>query len=252
MSSPAPSSPASPPPSVPEATAAYRAQYRRTVLPARYSGPGHIALVLLLAGGGVAACAAYALRHGRWSDLWIVPVTLVVSNVVEYLAHRGPMHHRVRGLHALHARHSGRHHRFFVDSAMTFESTRDFHAVLFPPVLLVFFGGIAAALGALVALVLPVAVAAGFVATALAYYLLYECLHFVYHLPADAPVARWPGVRWLATLHRLHHDPRRMQERNFNLVFPLCDAVAGTYDGGPGRSSPPARIDDTASKERLR
>lgn len=221
------------PAALPPAVAAYRAQYRREVLPARYSGIGHVALVLLLAGGGIAAAVAFALARGTLADAWIVPLTLVVANVVEYLAHRGPMHHRRPGLQALHARHTGRHHRFFVAGAMTFEGARDFHAVLFPPVLLLFFGGIAAGLGALVALVLPAATAAWFVATALAYYLLYELLHFAYHLPPDAPLARWPGVRTLARLHHRHHDPRCMQQVNFNLVFPLCDVIAGTLDTRP-------------------
>ena len=217
--------------SVPDKTAAFRAEYRAAILPHGYSGVAHVALVLAVAGGGIAAALAFASAHGSWRDLWIVPLTLVVANLVEYLAHRGPMHHRVRGLHALHLRHSGRHHRFFVAEAMPFEGVRDLHAVLFPPVLLLFFGAIACGLGALVALVAPPGVAALFVASALGYYLLYEVLHFLYHVPPHWRAARWPGVRWLARLHRLHHDPLRMQRANFNLVFPLCDWLAGTYDG---------------------
>lgn len=231
---------------LPPKTAAFRATYRAEVLPPRYSGAAHVALVLAGAGGGVAAAIAFALTHeARWADAWIVPLTFVVANVVEYLAHRGPMHHRTRVLAALHTRHSGRHHRFFVAEAMPFESLRDFHAVLFPPVLLLFFGAIACGLGALVALVAPAGVAALFVASALGYYLLYEVLHFLYHVPPDWRVARLPIVRWLARLHRVHHDPRRMQEANFNLVFPLCDRLAGTLDGGDAPAPIPATTAST-------
>jgi sterol desaturase/sphingolipid hydroxylase (fatty acid hydroxylase superfamily) len=233
---------------VPSKTAEFRAAYRAEVLPPRYSGAAHVALVLAAAGGGIAVALAFAATHGvRWSDAWVVPLTAVVANVVEYLAHRGPMHHRTRVLAALHARHSGRHHRFFVADAMPFESTRDFHAVLFPPVLLLFFGAIACGLGALVALVAPAAVAALFVATALGYYLLYEVLHFLYHVPSHGRAARLPGVRWLARLHRVHHDPRRMQDANFNLVFPLCDRLAGTLDTGAAAPPTPAAIDSTGA-----
>ena len=233
---------------LPSRTAAFRAEYRAQVLPPRYSGAAHVALVLAAAGGGVTAAIAFALMHGaRWSDTWIVPLTFVVANVVEYLAHRGPMHHRTRILAALHTRHSGRHHRFFVADAMPFESLRDFHAVLFPPVLLLFFGAIACGLGALVALVAPAGVAALFVASALGYYLLYEVLHFLYHVPSHWRVARLPGVRWLARLHRVHHDPRRMQEANFNLVFPLCDRLAGTFDAGDAAVPAQATIDSTGA-----
>ena len=218
---------------LPEKIAEFRARYRAEVVPPGYSGALHVMLGLACAGGGVAAALVFAVAHGAaWHDTWIVPLTLVVANVVEYLAHRGPMHHRRPGLGALHARHSGRHHRFFVAEAMPFEGARDLHAVLFPPALLLFFGAIATGLGALVALFLPAAVASLFVASALAYYLLYELLHFLYHVPAHWPVARLPGVRTLARLHRRHHDPRCMQHVNFNLVFPLCDRLAGTLDSG--------------------
>lgn len=218
---------------LPAKLAAYRTQYRTEVVPARYSGALHVALVLAVAGGGLATAVALAAASGAtWRDAWIVPLTAVVANVVEYLAHRGPMHHRRRGLHALHARHSGRHHRFFVAEAMPLEGTRDLHAVLFPPALLLFFGAIATGLGALVALFLPAAVAELFVASALGYYLLYELLHFLYHVPPHWAAARWPVVRTLARLHRRHHDPRCMQHVNFNLVFPLCDRLAGTLDAG--------------------
>ena len=216
---------------LPAKLAAYRTQYRAQVVPPRYSGALHVALVLAGAGGGLATALALAAANGAsWGDAWIVPLTVIVANVVEYLAHRGPMHHRRRGLQALHARHSGRHHRFFVAEAMPLEAPRALHAVLFPPALLLFFGAIATGLGALVALVLPAAVAELFVASALGYYLLYELLHFLYHVPPHWSAARWPVVRTLARLHRRHHDPRCMQHVNFNLVFPLCDRLAGTLD----------------------
>ena len=97
---------------IPLKTAAFRDDYRAEVLPARYSGRAHVALVLAAAGGGIVGAIAFALAHGaRWPDAWIVPTTLVVANAVEYLAHRGPMHHRTAVLAALHTRHSGRHHR---------------------------------------------------------------------------------------------------------------------------------------------
>jgi len=233
---------------IPIKTAAFRAEYRADVLPARYSGAAHVALVLAVAGGGIAAALAFAASHGaHWTDTWIVPLTAVVANVVEYGAHRGPMHHRTRVLAALHTRHSRRHHRFFVADAMPFEGLRDFHAVLFPPILLLFFGAIACGLGALVSLVAPAGVAALFVASALGYYLLYELLHFLYHVPPHWRAARLPGVRWLARLHRVHHDPRRMQEANFNLVFPLCDRLAGTLDTGAAAAPADASFDSTGA-----
>lgn len=223
----------------------FRLDYARDVRPAGYSGTRHAVLVALI--GIVTIAAAVWVASNGWQPvhLWIVPATVLVANAVEYLAHRGPMHHRRRGLTALHTRHSGRHHRYFTAEQMHFETSDDFHAVLFPPVLLLFFGGITVALGCVVALVLPRPAAALFVATGVGYYLVYEVLHFLYHVPPHWRLARVPGVQWLASLHRRHHEPLRMQEVNFNLVFPMCDWIAGTLETGHDtpRAAHPRRAD---------
>lgn len=221
-------------------TRAFRRRYAAEVRPARYSGRAHVISVFLIGGSAIGLALWIASASGRWADVWIVPATVLIANIVEYLAHRGPMHHRLRGLGALHTRHSARHHRYFTREQMHFESAHDFHAVLFPPVLLLFFGGITALLGLLAALFLPTAAAALFVATGVAYYLVYEVLHFLYHVPPHWKGGDLPVVRRLAALHHLHHDPRLMQQRNFNLVFPLVDWIAGTLHTGAAPARPHA------------
>lgn len=221
-----------------ESTRSFRGRYQQEVLPNGYAGWRHVALVVGVGVGVIATALWYAASRWQAIHFWVIPATVLIANTVEYAAHRGPMHHRVRGLKLLHLRHSSRHHRYFNDRAMHFESARDFHAVLFPPLLLLFFGAIAAALGALGTLLLPPAAAALFVATAMGYYLLYELLHFLYHVPPDWAVGRLPGVRWLGALHRRHHAPDVMLHRNFNLVFPLWDWLAGTLDTGATREVP--------------
>ena len=67
-----------------------------------------------------------------------------------------------------------------------------------------------------------------FVATSLGYFLNYEFLHMAYHLRPDHPIARWALVRRLEPLHRAHHDPTLMARRNFNITYPICDALFGT------------------------
>ena len=125
--------------------------------------------------------------------------SFLLANVAEYFGHRGPMHHRTKGLGLVYRRHTQQHHHFFTHEAMAFESSHDFRMVLFPPVLLLFFlGAIATPLGALFfALGSP---NAGwlFVATAMGYFLTYEWLHFCYHLPAEhlvGPAAAGGGLR---------------------------------------------------------
>lgn len=218
----------------------YRDRYYRTLLPRRYSGLLHLLTVYVAGLAGIAAVMRWAPVAPTRADWWVIPLTLLLGNGVEYAAHRGPMHHRLRWLGALYERHTRRHHRYFRPGEMHFESARDFHAVLFPPVLLLFFGSIAAGLGVLLSLIVPASAAAAFVACALGYYLVYETLHFLYHVPPHWRLGSLPGVSYLARLHHIHHDPQRMQEANFNLVLPLTDRLLGTLD--EGRVAPPATL----------
>jgi hypothetical protein len=59
----------------------------------------------------------------------------------------------------------------------------------------------------------------------LSYGVAFDVLHWCYHVPANRWVERRGWFRWLKENHRLHHE---RQDRRFNVVFPLADAVLGT------------------------
>jgi len=197
----------------------FRARARAENLGPHYSGVLHFAFVNALALAVLVAAAAQ-LERPRWSLLTVL-VTFLYANLVEYLAHKGPMHRRTRGLGLVFQRHTLLHHQFFTAQAMEAQSRDDFKMVLFPPVLLIFFFGLFAlpvSLG--LKLIFGANVAALFVITAMAYYLLYEWLHLSYHLGLGGPLRRH---------HRAHHDPDAMTTRNFNITFPICDRLFGTW-----------------------
>lgn len=199
--------------------AEFRAQARAEMLGPHYSGILHFAFVNAIA-LTVIGYAATRLEHPRWS-LLTVPVTFLYANLVEWLAHRGPMHNRRRFLGLVFQRHTLMHHNFFTHSEMQLESTRDFKMVLFPPVLLLFFFGLfALPIGLTLNALAGVNVAALFVITAMSYYLLYEWLHLAYHLGLGGA---------LRLHHQAHHDPRDMNRTNFNITFPICDRIFGTH-----------------------
>jgi hypothetical protein len=200
--------------------AEFRARTRAELLGPRYSGWLHFGFVNALA-LSVIAFAAMQLQHPRRS-LLTVPITFLYANLVEWLAHRGPMHNRRRLLGLVFERHTLMHHHFFTHDSMQLESTRDFKMVLFPPVLLIFFFGLfALPIGLLLKLLAGVNVAALFVITAMSYYLLYEWLHLGYHLGLGGGLRRH---------HQSHHDPRNMNRTNFNITFPICDRLFGTHE----------------------
>lgn len=217
---------------LPEAVARFREDYRDREIPLRYDGRLHLAFTF---GAGSLAFVLCLLQLDQVRPLeWLtVPLSWLYANLAEYLGHRFPMHRPFRGLGLVYRRHAGQHHRFFSHEAMPLDDLRDLRAVLFPPLLVLFFFGVFGtpiALG-LAALFSP-NVAWLFVATGLFYFMNYEVLHLAYHLPDAHPLARNPLVRRLAWLHRLHHDPRLMARYNFNISYPLFDAIFGTLRKG--------------------
>ncbi len=217
--------------------AEWRESFRAAAIGRHYSGWLHFAFTTV---GSLAAIVFAASRlHDVTALEWaLVPVFFLVANFGEYVGHRGPMHHRRRGLGLVFTRHTLQHHRFFTDENMACESSRDFKIMLFPPVLLLFFiGGMALPIGALFHLVLSPNAGWLFGIVAIGYFLTYEWLHFAYHLP-DGVIARLPGIATLRAHHRAHHDPALMADWNFNITFPIADALLGTRHRGPDRSPP--------------
>lgn len=213
---------------VPDPVTRFREGYRATEISPRYRGWAHFAFTTL---GSLTAItlAILSVHQPSWLELSCIPITFLVANVGEYFGHRGPMHHRRRGLALLHQRHTLQHHRFFTHESMECRDSRDFKMILFPPVMLVFFlGMLAAPVGALLWVTVGQNVGALFVATAVAYFLTYEWLHFAYHLPRASLIARLPWIATLRRLHQRHHDPAVMTRCNFNITFPICDHLFGT------------------------
>jgi hypothetical protein len=217
---------------------AFRAEYRRDHVPPQYRGALHLLFTFGVGGAALAICIS-RLVDVQPLEWLTVPLTFLYTNLAEYWGHRGPMHHKTRGLGLVYERHTRQHHRFFTHVAMPVDSLRDLRAVLFPPILMTFF---------LATFALPVALLLArftsgnvgwlFAATSLAYFLNYEVLHLVYHLPDRYAVARWPFVGRLRRLHQAHHDPRLMAQFNFNITYPIGDRLFGTRYRGPGDQRP--------------
>ncbi len=205
-----------------------RAAYREYHISQDYSGPLHLTTtvsVSLL----IASISAMMLEHVSPLEWLTVPLTFLYSNLSEYLGHKGPMHHKTRFLGLIFERHSIQHHAFFTDESFTYDTTQDFKAVLFPPIMLLFFNGcFALPVGALLYLLVSPNVSFLFVLTAILYFLNYELLHFAYHMDPQSWVGRLPFMDRLRTHHTYHHDRRLMIRYNFNITYPICDYLFGT------------------------
>ena len=211
-------------------TSTYRRDFRPRI-PSWYRGWAHFTLTNLLL-GGVTAALVGRVHAPQPAQGLTVPAAFLVANLVEYLAHRYPLHRPMALLRYIYKAHAVQHHRFFTgDSAanMTTPEPRDFAVVLFGPLSQAAF---------LLGIGLPVCLALGaltsancaylFGATATAYFLTYEWLHLLYHLPASNPLTRLPGLARLQRHHLRHHELRLMSKWNFNITFPIFDRVFGT------------------------
>ena len=211
---------------------AFRARYRREHIPGWYSGYVHLTLTSF---GSLTVIGAALLALDEVSPLeWLtIPLMFVLANLVEYFGHRGPMHRPMSGLRLIHERHALQHHRFFETTSMSYDSSRDFHAVLFPLIFLAFYLGlIALPVCALLAVVISPNVGALALAVSIAYFLNYEWLHFAYHAPPDSMLARLPLIERLRSLHHAHHRPELMTRYNFNITYPIGDWLFGTLYRG--------------------
>lgn len=194
---------------------------------------------------------------------WLaIPATVLLSNALEWRAHKTMLHRRVWPVGTLYERHTPIHHKVYQYDSMAMRSTREFRLVLIP----------AAGVASVIAISAPIALAVGWLltpntgwialATSAVYVLLYELTHLAYHMPEDSWVGRLPLVGVLREHHRRHHHPALMQRWNFNVTVPLWDwlhrtlasealverAVARTRGGADGSQGPVESAADSVAE----
>jgi len=174
---------------------------------------------------------AWAVRGLKDVEAWqlaIVPVTWVVSNAVEWRAHRDLLHKRTWPLYELYDRHTPNHHVVFVTDDMALRSAREFKFVLLPAFGIVAIFAAVFPISLLLSRLGQANLSALFLATTMGYVLSYEWLHLAYHLPKDSLIGGLPLLGVLRRHHATHHDPALMRRWNFNVTVPLWDWVRRT------------------------
>lgn len=219
-----------------DATDAFRAKFRREYVPAWYRGELHVVWTAAWVLGPMGYCISQ-LRRPSPLELLTVPLMLVFGSFFVWAFHKHVLHRPVPGLRAAYKIHTLQHHRFYTFDHNEPDSARDFFITLFP---LGFAPGLAFTsflLGHFVLSAISSNVGLLFTTMSVAYFGLYELVHFASHLPASSPVLRLPFLAKLRAHHRLHHDPRLMGTKNFNVVLPLFDALFGTLERSRPRSA---------------
>jgi hypothetical protein len=212
---------------------AFRKQYRSTIS-RRYFAWLHM-LSVAVVGLTAISYALAQLEQPDGSDYLVLLISVLMVNFAEYCAHRWLGHRKTKIGKLFYQRHSGDHHSFFLEGAMGYESNRDWRVVLFPVYLIfAFILGLALPGAYILHQLFGINAAAFYVVGTLGGYLLYELMHFSYHLPGGHWLEKLfgyvPGWRTLQNSHRLHHRRDRMHNSNFNITLPVFDLLLGTLD----------------------
>lgn len=192
----------------------------------------HLAGTMSIA-AGLAALGVWLAWGASWWVWLAVPAFWLVANVVEWLIHRYPMH-RPLVPRVLYRNHALIHHRAFTGTDQEIREPCELSVVMMPwyTLLLVFLSASPIALVA--GLVGGAELAGVFLLSSVAYFLFYELVHTLHHLPKASLQRSWWGRRrMLATMranHHHHHQLERMTEVNFNVTFAMADRLLGTYE----------------------
>jgi sterol desaturase/sphingolipid hydroxylase (fatty acid hydroxylase superfamily) len=136
----------------------------------------------------------------------------------------------------LYRNHAIVHHRAFSGAEQEIASRRELCLVMMPWYTLILVFLMASPVALVAALVGGPPLAGVFLIGAVSYFLFYETIHTLHHLPGQTLArtgigrVRWLG--WLRSHHHHHHQLERMAHVNFNVTVPLADAVLGTYERG--------------------
>jgi hypothetical protein len=205
---------------------------RAEQIPAGFSPAKHIAGTAILA--AVLLAAAIFLARGAPVAAWLLlPAFWVFANFFEWTVHRFPMHRPLKP-RIMYRNHALIHHGAFGDDTMAIDDPRELSLIMMPWYTIIMLLVAASPVAIIAALIGGPPLAGIFYVGALSYFLFYETVHALYHVPPES-LARF-GIRRdglfarMRAHHMRHHAPRRMTHVNFNVTVPLADVVMGTRE----------------------
>jgi hypothetical protein len=197
-----------------------------------YAPGPHVALTVTLA-TIIAAVGALLAHHARPVDWLMAPAFFVVANFIEWMVHRHPMHRPLQP-RIMYRNHAMLHHLAFTEANMPITRPAELGLVMMPWYTMLGLFVIASPVLVVAGVLRGPGLSGVFLLAAVAYFLMYETLHALYHLPDAtldrAVVGRWRWFRALRAHHAHHHVLGRMAHVNFNVTFPLMDHLLRTNE----------------------
>lgn len=200
----------------------------RSIIPSYYSSKAHY-IATTCVSLPIAIYAFIKISTPTWLELLVIPTAFIFASLVEYIAHKFPLHRPIFPLKKAYFEHTVRHHYFYTHNAIEYEETRDFYQVFFPVwgVALIQYGvGLPASL--LVGRLVSPNSGFLFMIVGSMFFFIYETIHMICHLKDSHWIFKIPGMRFIKNHHRIHHAKSKMGKYNFNIVIPIWDFLLGT------------------------
>lgn len=205
----------------------FRKKYRQGI-PWYYIGQLHLASHIILS-LGLGTLLFFNIYSPTMAELSLIPISVLLANLTEYLFHRYPMHIPTKPIFSLYRSHTKFHHLLFTNNKMELDEANDTRMVLLPPRnLMILYIVLILPLGLLFYYLFSLNAAFIFAGTTLYYVVISECLHLSYHLPVDSKIFKIPLINYLKTRHEIHHRLNKMKEVNFSVFLPIFDFLLGT------------------------
>jgi hypothetical protein len=155
---------------------------------------------------------------------------------MEWSVHRHPMHHP-QAPQIMYRNHTLLHHLAFTDGNMPITKSAELGLVMMPWYTMLGLFVVASPILVVAGLLRGPGLAGVFLLAAVAYFLMYETLHALYHLPEPTldrlGLGHLGAFRRLRAHHAHHHVLGRMAHVNFNVTIPLMDVLLRTNERPP-------------------
>lgn len=207
----------------------FRAEFNQSEIPSWYRGWAHIALNLLFL---LIPIIYFSTKVEKLigTQFLIIPLMLLIGNLAVWAIHKFPLHQRWKFFSFPYDNHTKAHHRFFTQKRIIIDSSREWIIVFFPPPVVFIFSAIVIPVVFNLLLLANVGELSNWVILlSCLYFLLYEVLHFISHLPEKHILLKFFWFRYMWNHHGRHHDPKLMHKYNFGIVFPFADMILGTF-----------------------
>ena len=176
---------------------------RAEKIPPGFSARTQIARTATLAGLLLVVAIAVG-RHASPRAWLLLPAFWVFANFFEWTVHRFPMH---RPLHPriMYRNHAQLHHLAFADGQMAIQNPCELWLIMMPWYTIVMLLVAASPVAIVAALLGGLPLAGVFYVGALSYFVFYETLHALYHLPAPTLARLGLGSHGLFARMQAHH-----------------------------------------------